>query len=168
MKKKLLLVVGIVVLLLAGLGFAALQCIGVSTKALANDAQKKLGVDKSWSCYSANNQNLAVVLFFDDKQEAYDCAVYVKKDGLRLGYFYLDRVSDPAMAEGALAISYEGEVVALVSLNKQRVARIETEGQTWTRNPDSPIVHMLPLNAGRVTLYDEGGQVVPLEAVQVG
>lgn len=157
-----LLVIAAAAIVSGGISF------GISGEKLEQDARKSQKVPSSWPVSIECKDNLAALLFYDEAGGDHIFSIYAVHPGISFGYFY--RAGGNADAEGVNAWDYGENGVALISMNRPRIARMEVDNgkelRTYQIDPERPFARVLPPDCGKVTLYDEAGAVVPFETAE--
>ena len=160
-----------IIILLGALIIWKLDVIGVSEGRLEQAARKGQDIDSDWQMVQDINGDMCVMLFYDEAKSDCRYSVYLAREGMSCGYFYVDGGVDGFMINGSRSMIYDDRGIALLSMNKDRVCRIEvergTEG-TIEVAPVKPFALLLPANCGEITMYDTQGNLVTLYDAFVG
>lgn len=166
-KEKLPLVIGGLIIIL--LGFLIVWhsgIIGVSKSRLEQDARENQKISGSWQMTQAVSDNMCAMLFYDETQSDCRYSIYLTHEGVSYGYFYSEGGADSLMLDRARGMIYEGKGIALLSLNKERVCRIEVTKDASVEyipiDPGKPFAVVLPSGCGEITMYDAQGNMVKL------
>lgn len=164
--EKISMIIGILVIILLGvLIIAHLGVVGIPKNRLEQDARKSQNISSDWQMVQAVNENMCAMLFYDETESDCRYSVYLTHDGISYGYFYLDGGVDGFMIDGSRSVLYEDRGIVLLSLNKDKVCKIEVESgavETIQVEPSKPFAVVLPVNCGEITLYDTQNNVVTL------
>ena len=125
--------------------------------------------------YSASihipSDEMAAVLQYSDDREVFQCTIYVNRPGFSFGWFECYRGADERVKDGVLECHVEGlDSVALFSMNRPGVTRIEAEGELSILEEypaDSPFATVLWEGLGDYVMYDEAGNIVEAEKLEV-
>lgn len=166
MKEKICIIAGMLVIILLGvLIIIKLDVIGVSKNRLERDARKSQNISSEWQMVQSENEDMCVMLFYDEAKSDCRYAVYLTRDGLSYGYFFVDGGVDGFMLDGPRSMIYEDRGVALLSLNKDKVCRIKVGSSAVEMidvDPSKPFAVALPVGCGEITLYDAQDHIVTL------
>ena len=66
------------------------------------------------------------------------------------------------MTEGVKGVIFENKGIALLSMNHDRVSRIEAGNSEIPVDPEKPFVVVLPIDCGEITIYDAQENIVTL------
>ena len=164
--EKISIIIGILVIILLGiLIIMNLGIIGVSKNRLEQDARKKQDISSDWQVAQDVNGDMSVMLFYNEEQNECRYAVYMTHDGISYGYFLIDGGVDGFLIDSSRSVIYEDRGIALLSMNKDNVCRIEVESgamEVIQVDPTKPFAVALPINCGEITLYDAQGNIVTL------
>lgn len=143
--------------------------IGTSARNVEEDARKSQRIPDSWEVVQSHNDELYALLFYNpyDKSE-YTYSLYVNKKGLFFGYIFHGGGDLRGISNPAIKYIYENKGCVLVSLNEQRIQKIERdngERDLMEIDADKPIVAVFPLNSGIIKLYDARGKEILYETV---
>ena len=148
----------VLIILLAFLIIWQAGIFGVSKGRLEQDARDKQGVGKSWEMAQAVNEDMCAMLFYDEEKENYAYTIYLTKEGLSYGYFYME--------EGVKGVVFEDKGIALLSLNEDKVCKIVVDDsvkqETIQVDSEEPFAIVLPIECGAITMYDAQENVVTL------
>ena len=163
---KISMLIGILVIILLGiLIIMNLGIVGVSKNRLEQNARKKQDIGSDWQMVQDVNEDMCVMLFYNEAKSDCRYSVYATRDGISYGYFFVDGGVDGFMIDSSRSVIYEDRGVVLLSMNKDKVCKIEVEsGVTGAIQVDSskPFAIVLPVNCGEITMYDAQGNVVML------
>lgn len=164
--EKISIIIGILVIILLGiLIIMNLGIIGISKNMLEQDARKNQDISNDWQMVQDNNGDMSVMLFYNEAHNDCRYSVYMTHDGISYGYFFIDGGVDGFMLDSSRSVIYEDKGIALLSMNKDEVCRIEVESGTVKViqvDPSQPFAIVLPLNCGEITLYDVQDNIVTL------
>lgn len=171
--EKILLAAGIIVIIfLAVLIVWQSDRIGVSRKGLEKDARENQDIEEDWIMAQDVNDDLCAMLFYDENQEKYVYSVYLSHEGMSFGYFYRQGGTDEYIGESVKGIVYEDKGIALMSMNHDKVCRIQVESAEGEKNiqvdPTKPFAVVLPSECGEITMYDASENVVVLYDAYTG
>lgn len=143
--------------------------IGTSARNVEEDARKSQRIPDSWEVVQSYNDELYALLFYNpyDKSE-YTYSLYVNKKGLSFGYIFHGGGGLRGISNPVIKYIYENKGCVLVSLNEQRIQKIERdngERDLMEIDADKPIVAVFPLNSGIIKLYDARGKEILYETV---
>ena len=165
--EKITVMAGILVIIL--LGFLIVWnagIIGVSKSRLEQDARENQKISGDWKMVQAVDENICAMLFYDEAKKDCTYSVYLAHEGISYGYFFHDGGVDSYMTEGTRVVIYDDKGIALLSLNKDRVCRIEVEKNADTQviqvDPTLPFAVVLPVGCGEIVMYDVQGNIVTL------
>lgn len=170
---KILMTIGLaVILVLGGLILYKGDMIGVSGQNIEQNARKEQNVDAGWEVAQAVDEKLGAVLFYDEAAEQYCYSVYLKKNQPSVGYFYREGGNDPYIEEGVRCVVYEDTGMALLSLNREKVASIVVADQngkeTIQVDPNAPFTVVLPLDCQEIAMFDAAGNDVSVYVTYKG
>ena len=158
-------------LMIVALSLMQLQpdMIGTSARNVEEDARKSQRIPDSWEVVQSYNDELYALLFYNpyDKSE-YTYSLYVNKKGLSFGYIFHGGGGLRGISNPVIKYIYENKGCVLVSLNEQRIQKIERdngERDLMEIDADKPIVAVFPLNSGIIKLYDARGKEILYETV---
>lgn len=164
--EKISMLIGVLVIILLGiLIIMNLGIIGVSKSRLDQEARKSQNISGDWKMVQDINEDMCVMLFYDESKNDCRYSVYLTHDGISYGYFYADGGVDGFMINGSRSVIYEDKGIVLLSMNKDKVCKIEVGSGATTPisvDPSNPFALILPMNCGEITLYDAQGNVVTL------
>lgn len=162
----------LVIILLAFLIVWQADILGVSKGRLEQDARERQAVSGEWEMAQAINEDICAMLFYDGDRQGYAYSIYLSRDGLSYGYFFRQGGTDAYMAEGVKGLVFEDKAIALLSLNEDRVCRIETESsgskEVIEVDSEEPFAIVLPIDCGEITLYDDRENIVTLYDTYTG
>lgn len=171
--EKILLAAGIIVIIfLAVLIVWQSDRIGVSKAGLEKDAREKQEIEDDWKMAQDVNEDLCAMLFYDEDQDEYVYSVYLSHEGMSFGYFYRQGGTDEYIRESVKGIVYEDKGIALMSMNHDKVCRIQVESPEGEKNiqvdPAKPFALVLPSECGEITMYDASENIVVLYDAYTG
>lgn len=163
---KISMVTGIlVIILLAVLIIMNLGIVGVSQNRLEQAARKEQNISSDWQMVQDVNEDMCIMLFYNEAKSDCRYSVYETHDGISYGYFFIDGGVDGFMIDSARSMVYEDRGIVLLSMNRDKVCRIEVESAatgTIQVDPSKPFAVLLPVNCGEITMYDAQGEIVML------
>lgn len=169
------LLYGIAAAAAAALGLGLLAGHGVSAGELERDARERQKIDSAWSVSESVDSGVAALLFYDESRGGHTCAVYLREESaLDPGYhFHMGGAREGISEGGVELLEFGGNGSAILSLNAQRVARVEltsSEGVVTVIevDPDQPFAVALPAVGGSIAMYDALGEAVPFSCIIVG
>lgn len=170
--EKISMIIGILVIILLGvLIIVNLGIIGVSKSRLEQDARKNQNISSDWQMVQDVNEDMCAMLFYDEAKNDCRYCVYLTHDGISCGYFYIDGGVDGFMIDGSRSMIYEDRGIVLLSMNRDKVCKIEVERGVMGEikvDPSQPFALVLPVNCGEIVLYDDQGNIVTLYDSFVG
>lgn len=170
--EKISIIIGILVIILLGIMIIMnLGIIGVSKNLLEQDARKNQNISSDWQMVQDINGDMSVMLFYNEAQSDCKYSVYMTHDGISYGYFFIDGGVDGFMIDSSRSMIYEDRGIALLSMNKDKVCRIEVESgavKVIQVDPSKPFAMVLPVDCGEITLYDAQDNIVTLYDTFVG
>lgn len=156
----------LVIILLAFVIVWNANIIGVAAGSLERDAREEQEIADDWEMAQAVNEEMCAMLFYDEETRDYTYSIYMKKDGTSYGYFFSQGGKDPYIGESVRGMIFDDVGIALLSMNADRVSRIEVDNGVTERtieiDPVKPFVVVIPLNSGEITMYNPQGDVVTL------
>lgn len=142
---------------------------GVSAKNIEQDTRKSHKIDNTWEVSKSINDGLGAMLFYDNTLNKHTFSIYINRDGFSFGYFFRTGGTDSTIMNGIHMFTYDANGSALLSMNKDGVARIDLDnGINITRieiEPAKPFAVVIPANCGSVTLYDANDNIVPITVI---
>ncbi|MCY6372159.1 hypothetical protein [Clostridium ganghwense] len=171
--KKSYIISAICLLLLVIFTCFNLSTIGVSRDNLERDARKSQKINDRWQVSKSVTDNLGVLLFYDEHLNDFTYSIYLNREGLSFGYFFRSGGSTSDILEGIQAFDY-GNSIALISINKVNVARIECvsedshkKGKVYTVEPGKPFAIAIPITDSNMTIkiYDQDGNEIPITTI---
>lgn len=156
----------LVIVLLAFVIIWNANIIGVAAGSLEKDAREEQDIANDWEMAQAINDKLCAMLFYDVETRDYTYSIYMKKEGTAYGFFFSQGGQDAYIGEGVRGMVFEDIGIALLSMNADKVSRIEVadgvEKKTIEIDPAKPFVVVIPVNSGEITMYDSLGNIVTL------
>ena len=156
----------LVIILLAFVIIWNANIIGVAAGSLEKDAREEQNIANDWEMAQAVNEVLCAMLFYDEETREYTYSIYMKKEGTAYGYFYSQGGKDPYIGESVRGMIYDDKGIALLSMNEDKVSRIEVDNSDTDTvidiDPTKPFVVVVPVNSGEITMYNSLGDVVSL------
>lgn len=153
----------ILTILLVALGSGG---VGISADSIEPDARKQQNIDRKWEVSMSTSRKFSAMIFYNDTLDNYVYSIYVNRNGLSWGYFFWEGGANVDMVNSVHVFAYDDQDSALISMNKDKVAKIEFDRgdggvKTIDVNPERPFAVVLPDNPGLITLYDAEGAVIP-------
>lgn len=143
--------------------------IGISASHVEKDARKSQRIPDSWEVVQSHNDELYALLFYDpDNKGAYTYSLYENKKGFSFGYSFRSGGDLSGISNTAIKYVYDKKGCVLVSLNKQRVQKIELdngERDLIEVDTEKPVIVVFPVNSGILKLYDKTGKEILYETV---
>lgn len=138
--------------------------IGVSVHGMEQDARESQHIDQEWRVTKSINDNLGAMVFYDEGLSDHTFSIYKKRGGMSYGYFFINGGSSSNTESGVEAFEYK-KSIALLSLNKPRIVRIEygaVNGEaekTFNIDPDKPFAMVINKIDGYTSLkaFNEDG-----------
>lgn len=168
-KKKMTVVVSAVCILAVFTIVAFSGVLGISSAQVEQDARKRYKIDSTWQVSQSFHGKLYVMVFYNDTLDQHLYSIYRNQTGLPIGYFFTSGNSVP---EGVSEFDYGNAGSALISMNKEKVEKIQygNDKITTTReiDPEKPFTVILPTNGegdNTLTLYDVNQHEVSLSGV---
>jgi hypothetical protein len=152
----------VLILLLAVLIVWQADIVGVSKGGLEKDARKRQNIENGWEVAQAVNEDICAMLFYDTDKADCTYSIYLTREGMSYGYFFGQGGSDAYMTEGVKGVIFENKGIALLSMNHDRVSRIEAGNSEIPVDPEKPFVVVLPIDCGEITIYDAQENIVTL------
>ena len=144
--------------------------IGVSANNLIDDARKSQKIDNTWDMNGSSNDGIAAFIFFNNTHDYHTFSIYLTRGGLSFGYFFREGGSSSIIMSGIQMFSYGENGSAIISMNKDRVARIvygDNEDITEKPvDPARPFATVIPPNCGSIALYSENGIELPITIIE--
>jgi hypothetical protein len=171
--KKSYIISAICLLLLVIFACFSVSTIGVIGDNLERDARKSQKIDDSWQVSKSVTDILGALLCYAEHLNDFTYSIYVNREGLSFGYFFCSGGSTIDIFEGIRAFNY-GNSMALISINKVNVARIECvsensqkQGAVYTVEPGKPFAIAIPITNSNMTIkiYDQDGNEIPITTV---
>ena len=110
------------------------------------------------------------MIFYSGNHEYHTYSVYLNRCGLSFGYFFRDGGSNSIIASGIQMFTYGENGSAIISMNKDRVARIvygDSEDITEILvDPARPFAAVVPFDCGSIALYSENGIELPFSVIE--
>ena len=159
-------ITGVMIMILFLL-FAA-GAIGVSTGNIEADARKSQNIDEGWEASISTSDKLCAMIFYNEKLDNYVYSIYVNRTGLSIGWFFFEGGGESGIADSVCDFHYDNKGIALVSMNKDEVAKIELDHggkgiEEIDVDPNKPFAIVLPENPGAITLFNDEGATVPMQ-----
>lgn len=156
----------LVIILLAFVIIWNANIIGVAAGSLEKDAREEQNIASDWQMAQALNDEMCAMLFYDEDTRDYTYSIYMKKEGAAYGYFFSQGGSDSYIGEGVRGMIFDDKGIALLSMNADKVCKIEVNDGVKKRtidiDPIKPFVVVIPVNSGEITMYNTLGNVVSL------
>jgi hypothetical protein len=144
---------------------------GVSQSNLEQDARTSQQIASAWEAAKSVDDELGALLFYDQAFDKHVYSLYVKHDGLYLGYFFISGGADPMIQDSVRKFNCSTKGSALISMNKDKVKRIEFDnGNEVTKidlDPDKPFAVVIPFSSGSVKLHNTDNELVPVMPTNV-
>ena len=170
-QKRKMIIIGIsicVVLVLATVVFTGV--IGVSANNLVDDARKSQKIERTWDMNGSSHDGIAAFIFFNNTHDDHTFSIYLTRGGLSFGYFFREGGSSSIIMSGIQMFSYGENGSAIISMNKDRVAKIiygDDEDITEVLvDSEKPFVAVVPANCGSISLYGENGIEIPITVIE--
>lgn len=164
--EKISIIIGVLVIILLGiLIIMNLGIIGISKNMLEQDARKNQDISNDWQMVQDNNGDMSVMLFYNEAHSDCRYSVYMTHNGVSYGYFFIDGGVDGFLIDSSRGVIYEDRGIALLSMNKDEVCRIEVgsgAAKVIQVDPTKPFALVLPIDCGEITLYDAQNNIVTL------
>ena len=142
----------------------SLGVFGISANNTEQNARKSQKIESTWKVSKSANDRLVALLFYDDGLGSYTYSIYVNRPGVSFGYFFREGGSMFGIMDSVYVFTYDTGDSALLSMNKDGVAKIELDnGISKTQidiDPSKPFTVVLPKKTGLVTLYDTSENTV--------
>ncbi|MBS4933630.1 MAG: hypothetical protein KH020_20490 [Clostridiales bacterium] len=149
--------------------FSQSDFIGISASHVEEDARKSQRIPDSWEVVQSRNDELYALLLYDpDNKGAYTYSLYENKKRISFGYSFRSGGDLSGISNTAIKYVYDNKGCVLVSLNKQRIQKIERDNgelDSIQVDTEKPVVVVFPVNSGILKLYDETGKEVLYETV---
>ena len=127
--KKVYVIFAVFLLLLGISACFRFSIVGVNRDGLEGDARKSQKIDDSWQVSKSVTDDLGALLFYDKHLNYFTYSIYLNRKGFSFGYFFRSGGSTSGISNGIRAFNY-GSSMALISMNKVNVARIECVSET--------------------------------------
>jgi len=162
----------IAICVLAGLAIASFTGVfGTSANNIEQEARKSQKIDSSWEVSQSVSDGLCALIFYNETLDDYTYSIYLNRKVFSMGYFFRSGGSNTGIIDGIREFTYDTNGSALISMNKDNVAKIElNNGVNVTNidvNPAKPFAIVIPTNCGSVTLFDINGNVTPITVIGV-
>ncbi|MCY6484826.1 hypothetical protein OW763_10785 [Clostridium aestuarii] len=171
--KKSYIISAICLLLLVIFVRFSFSIIGVNRENLERDARKSQKIDDSWKVSKSVNDNLGTLLFYDEDLTDFTYSIYLNREGFSFGYFFRSGGSSNDILEGVQAFDY-GNSIALISINKVNVVRIECvsennqkQGEIYTVEPGKPFAITIPITDSKmaIKMYDQDKNEIQITTI---
>jgi len=171
-KKTIIIVICFIVVIAAGILYTS-DTFGVSASNIEKDARKSHKIDNTWAVSKSICDKIGAMIFYNDSRDMCTTSIYIKREGLSFGYFFLhggaingvNGVFD-GILEYTLPDPYAANGTVLFSLNFDRVTRIQLDNGVNITNisidPNNPFIAVIPTNPGSVTLFNDEGRIIPI------
>lgn len=130
--------------------------IGSLARNVEEDTRKSQRIPDSWEVVPSYNDELYALLFYNPyNKDEYKYSLYVNKKEPSFGYIFRGGGDLSGISNPAIKYIYGNKGCVLVSLNEQRIQKIERdngERDLMEVDVDKPIVAVFPLNSGIVKL----------------
>lgn len=162
--EKISIVIGIlVILLLAFLIVRNADFIGVPAGGLERDARENQKIDGEWEATQAINKDMCAMLFYNAEKNDCRFSVYVTREGMSYGYFFREGGADGFIVDGVRGFLVQDKGIVLLSLNAEKVCRIEIDGKTDIEiDSAKPFVMVLPEGCSEISMFNTQGDLVTL------
>lgn len=144
---------------------------GVSANYLEQDARKSQQIDSEWEVAKSVDDELGALLFYDQVNNEHVYSLYIKRDGLYFGYFFIAGGNDAKIPDYVREFRCGTKGTALVSMNKDKVKLIELDnGNEVTKievDPRKPFAVIIPVNPGSVKLYNTSNELVSVSSTDI-
>lgn len=162
--EKISIVTGVlIILLLAFLIVRNANCIGVSAGNLEREARESQQIDSEWEAAQAINKDMCAMLFYNADKSDCRFSVYVTKEGMSYGYFFREGGTDGFIVDGVRGFMVQDKGIVLLSLNAEKVCKIEIDGMTDIEvDPSKPFVMVLPEGCSEISMYNMQDEMVTL------
>lgn len=158
---RILLVMGVITLFFYGSGN-----IGVSKTRIERDARKSHRIEENYEVAKSVSDTMAAMLFYHKDLDKFTYSLYLNPKGLSFGYYYRSGGSRGEIKEGICEFRYDEYGRALLSMNKEKVQRVEINNGQEIKSIDidseKPFSIVLPENCGIVTIYDIDNNIIPI------
>ena len=136
----------------------------VTRSRIEADARSSQHIPANYQVVQGASDTTATLLFYDDTADSHVVSIYLNHSGLNFGYHFHAGGSLGSIADSVASFSPDGYDTALVSMNRQQVARIELESdggvQTIPLDSSKPFAVVIPRGSGQITLYASSGRTV--------
>lgn len=139
--------------------------IGVYKENIEKEARVSQEIPDDWEVCKAETDDIVAMLFYDESVEKHTFSIYVNEKGISFGYFFKYGGGRAEIADDIGVLSIEGiDENIYISMNKQQVSNIEIDDGNNVKiikvDDKKPFTIILPVNLGKVTIYDVNGKVV--------
>jgi hypothetical protein len=170
-RKTKMIMIGIAICVVLALVFVFLTgVIGVSANNLEDDARKSHKIDSAWDMNGSSNDGIAAFIFFNDTHDHHTFSIYLTRAGLSFGYFFREGGSSSIILNGILMFTYGENGSAIVSMNKNRAAKIvygdSNDATEILVDPAKPFAAVVPANCGSIALYSADGIEIPITVIE--
>ena len=136
--------------------------IGTSRNRLEADIRAAEKMPDDWTVTGEVSDTMAAFISYPQDKGDHSFSIYVKRHGLSFGYFFRAGGTVVGVDQYIRGYTLEGyEEKAIISMNTQKVARIEIDDGNGIHMVDvdstKPFAIILPVNAGNLTFYDVNG-----------
>ncbi|WP_312812293.1 hypothetical protein [Sedimentibacter sp.] len=143
--------------------------IGINKSNIEKDARNSHKIKDNWQVAKDTTETISAMIFYSDDLADHTFSIYVNRPGFSFGYFFRAGGSTIETEKYVAEIQIEGyNERAFVSMNNPQVSKIEIDDgndvKTIKVDSENPFVVILPNNAGTVTIYDIGGNII--ESIQ--
>ncbi|HCJ56316.1 hypothetical protein [Lutispora sp.] len=171
--KKVYVIFAVFLLLLGISACFRFSIVGVNRDGLEGDARKSQKIDDSWQVSKSVTDDLGALLFYDKHLNDFTYSIYLNRKGFSFGYFFRSGGGTSGISNGIRAFNY-GSSMALISMNKVNVARIECVSETgliqdavYMVEPGEPFAIAIPVTDDSMTvkIYDQNGNEIPITEI---
>ncbi len=170
MKKAYKYVIGITLVLVFTLSaLYGSGSIGVPKSKIESDARKSQKIDDNWKVSESISHPIGALLFYDTESNDLIYSIYLNRKGFSFGYFFRSGGSRSEINEGICEFRYDRYGRVLLSMNKDKVERIEIDNgqeiKTIDIDSEKPFTLVLPENCGIVTIYDINNDIITITSI---
>ena len=143
--------------------------MGISPDNIEKEARKSQKISE-WDSFGTSNDGIAAFIFYNATLDDHTFSIYINRDGFSFGYFFREGGSSSIISNGIQMFDYGTNGSAFFSMNKDRVAKIEYEGDEgiieFNVDPLRPFAVVVPANCGSVALYNDTGNTVSITSIE--
>lgn len=162
--KKELLGVGLLIIVLLFFVVKYSSIIGISSDNLEKDARISHKINSLWKVSKSVNKRIGAMLFYNDEREKFIFSIYLNHPGISFGYFFASGGATSGIDDNIKKFSFKSYGSVLISMNVIEIAKIQLDNgiEVSTINIDStkPFAEVIPINSGKITLFDVYGNEV--------